>query len=46
MPLMEMCLFSGFMLLACESLLGHLVYGATLGAIYGAPLASRQTARP
>ena len=45
MPMMGMGMFSGSMLMAGESLLGHLVYGATLGAIYGAPLAAPRSAR-
>lgn len=45
MPMMGMGMFSGSALVAGESLLGHLLYGATLGAIYGAPLSSGQTAR-
>ena len=35
MPMMGMPLFSGSMTMAMGSLLGHLVYGATVGAIYG-----------
>lgn len=37
MPMMGMPLFSGSMLMAGGSLIGHLVYGAVVGAIYGAP---------
>jgi len=40
MPMMGMGLFSGSMALAGGSLLGHLVYGAVVGAIYGAPPAA------
>lgn len=39
MPMMGMGLFSGSMTIAVGSLIGHLVYGATLGAIYGIPAA-------
>ena len=39
MPMMGMGLFSGSMTMAVGSLIGHLVYGATLGAIYGIPAA-------
>ena len=35
MPMMGMPLFSGSAALAVGSLIGHLVYGATVGAIYG-----------
>ncbi len=35
MPMMGMGLFSGSMLMAGGSLLGHMVYGAVLGAVYG-----------
>ena len=37
MPMMGMGLFSGSMVLAGGSLLGHLVYGAVVGAVYGPP---------
>ena len=40
MPMMGMGLFSGSMVLAGGSLLGHLVYGAVVGAIYGDPAAA------
>ncbi|HVT40304.1 MAG TPA: DUF6789 family protein [Gemmatimonadaceae bacterium] len=40
MPMMGMPLFSGSMALAGGSLLGHLLYGAVVGAIYGPPLAT------
>jgi len=35
MPMMGMGLFSGSMVAAGGSLMGHLVYGALLGAVYG-----------
>ena len=35
MPMMGMPIFSGSVPLAMGSLVGHLVYGATVGAIYG-----------
>lgn len=37
MPLMGAGLFSGSMLAAGGSLMGHLVYGAVLGSLYGRP---------
>jgi uncharacterized membrane protein YagU involved in acid resistance len=37
MPMMGMPLFSGSFALAGGSLVGHLMYGATVGGIYGAP---------
>jgi uncharacterized membrane protein YagU involved in acid resistance len=37
MPVMGMPLFSGSMMMAGGSLIGHLVYGAVVGAIYGPP---------
>lgn len=37
MPMMGMGLFSGSMLLAGGSLLGHLMYGAVVALVYGAP---------
>lgn len=37
MPMMGMGLFSGSMMVAGGSLLGHLVYGGVVGGIYGAP---------
>lgn len=37
MPMMGMGVFSGSMITAGGSLLGHLVYGAIVGAVYGAP---------
>lgn len=36
MPMMGAGLFSGSILAAGSSLMGHLVYGAVLGAVYGA----------
>jgi uncharacterized membrane protein YagU involved in acid resistance len=35
MPMMGMPIFSGSVALAMGSLIGHLIYGATVGAIYG-----------
>ena len=37
MPMMGMPLFSGSMALAAGSLIGHLMYGAVVGAIVGSP---------
>ena len=37
MPMMGMGLFSGSMVLAGGSLIGHLVYGVVLGGVTGAP---------
>jgi len=45
MPMMGMGLFSGSMQMAGGSLIGHLMYGAVVGAIYGAPAAALQPAR-
>jgi len=44
-PMMGMPLFSGSMVMAMGSLIGHLVYGAVVGQVYG-PVAEsgRQTA--
>lgn len=36
MPMLGMPLFSGSLPLATGSLIGHLIYGAALGAVYGA----------
>jgi uncharacterized membrane protein YagU involved in acid resistance len=36
-PMMGMPVFSGSAVLAGGSLIGHLVYGAVLGAVYGTP---------
>ncbi|MEP7028213.1 MAG: DUF6789 family protein [Candidatus Eisenbacteria bacterium] len=35
MPMMGMGLFSGSMMMAAGSLVGHVVYGAVLGGVYG-----------
>jgi uncharacterized membrane protein YagU involved in acid resistance len=45
-PMMGMAVFSGSFALAAGSLIGHLVYGAILGAVYGepSPLAVRRPA--
>ncbi len=40
MPMMGLPLFSGSAVMAMGSLIGHLVYGGVVGAIYG-PVASR-----
>lgn len=40
MPMMGMGFFSGSMALAGGSLIGHLMYGAVVGAIYGDPAAA------
>ena len=45
MPMMGIGLFSGSMAMAGGSLIGHLVYGATLGAIYGEPAAGAGAVR-
>jgi hypothetical protein len=37
MPMMGMGLFSGSMVMAGGSLIGHLLYGAVVGAVYGKP---------
>lgn len=37
MPMMGMGMFSGSMMLAGGSLIGHLLYGAVVGLVYGAP---------
>jgi uncharacterized membrane protein YagU involved in acid resistance len=37
MPMMGMPLFSGSMAMAGGSLIGHLMYGATVGVVYGTP---------
>ncbi len=37
MPMMGMGLFSGAMNLAMGSLIGHIVYGGVVGAVYGEP---------
>lgn len=35
MPMMGMPFFSGFGALAMGSLIGHLIYGAIVGGVYG-----------
>ena len=40
MPMMGSPVFSGSVALAMGSLLGHLIYGAVLGAVYGSPVKS------
>ena len=40
MPMMGAPLFSGSAVLAMGSLLGHLIYGAVVGAVYGSPVQS------
>ncbi len=42
MPMMGMGFFSGAMNLALGSMLGHIIYGAVVGAVYGEPPASPQ----
>ena len=37
MPMMGMGLFSGAMNLALGSLIGHIIYGGVVGAVYGEP---------
>jgi uncharacterized membrane protein YagU involved in acid resistance len=37
MPMMGMPVFSGTVSMAMGSLIGHLVYGSIVGAVYGAP---------
>ncbi|MGQ0767084.1 MAG: DUF6789 family protein [Gemmatimonadota bacterium] len=46
MPMMGMPVFSGSMVIAIGSLIGHLVYGAVLGAVYGEPVAAHAASRP
>ena len=46
MPMMGMGLFSGSMLAAGGSLLGHLVFGAVLGTTYGAQHAPARAPHP
>jgi len=41
MPMMGMPLFSGSAAMAMGSLVGHMVYGAAVGGIYGEPTAVR-----
>ena len=40
MPMMGMGLFSGDMTMAMGSLIGHIMYGGVVGAVYGEPPAS------
>jgi uncharacterized membrane protein YagU involved in acid resistance len=42
MPMMGMPVFSGSVAMAMGSLIGHLVYGAVVGAIYGTAQAERE----
>ncbi len=37
MPMMGMGFFSGAIILAMGSLLGHTIYGGVVGAVYGEP---------
>lgn len=37
MPMMGMGLFSGSMSMAMGSMLGHIIYGGVVGAVYGEP---------
>lgn len=37
MPMMGMAVFSGSLVMAMGSLVGHLVYGGVVGSIYGTP---------
>ncbi|MCI0484588.1 MAG: DUF1440 domain-containing protein [candidate division NC10 bacterium] len=46
MPMMGMGLFSGSMLAAGGSLMGHLVYGVVLGGVYGLKSAPASAPRP
>jgi uncharacterized membrane protein YagU involved in acid resistance len=46
MPMMSMPLFSGSVPLAMGSLLGHLIYGAAIGAVYGAGAQEAHVHRP
>lgn len=45
MPMMGMGLFSGSLAMAAGSMLGHVVYGAVLGAVYGQGSQSGVTTR-
>jgi uncharacterized membrane protein YagU involved in acid resistance len=45
-PMMGMPLFSGSVPLAMGSLIGHLIYGAVLGSVYGAGGESATARRP
>jgi hypothetical protein len=44
MPMMGMPLFSGSAVMAMGSLVGHLVYGAVVGGMYGPVAAPRAAA--
>jgi uncharacterized membrane protein YagU involved in acid resistance len=46
MPMMGMPLFSGSAAMAIGSLVGHLIYGAAVGAVYGAGAESASVRRP
>jgi uncharacterized membrane protein YagU involved in acid resistance len=46
MPMMGMPLFSGSVPLAMGSLIGHLIYGAVIGSVYGAGTESATAHRP
>lgn len=46
LPMMGMPLFSGSTIMAMGSLIGHLIYGATIGGIYGVPAAAPRAASP
>jgi uncharacterized membrane protein YagU involved in acid resistance len=45
MPMMGMPLFSGSAAMALGSLVGHLIYGAVLGGIYGEPALADEAVR-
>lgn len=46
MPMMGIGLFSGSLPMAMGSLIGHLVYGAVVGAVYGAGAEAHRVHRP
>lgn len=46
MPMMGMPLFSGSVPMAMGSLIGHLIYGAVIGSVYGAGSESAPARRP
>ena len=46
MPMMGMPLFSGSTPMALGSLVGHIIYGATIGAVYGAGTAAGRVSHP
>ena len=46
MPMMGMPLFSGSVPLAMGSLIGHLIYGAAVGAVYAEGTETASTRRP